>query len=96
MGIEIRLITWKLIALKAEIDLFALVASDHATVRMLAGAVPAPEAIGLTEVLQQRLELWIILKDGQELREALSVDVKRSQEFAQLHTPLSDLPCRVR
>jgi hypothetical protein len=96
MRIEIRLITRKLIALKAEIDASAFEATHHSAIWVLAGAVPASEAIGLTEVLQQRLELRIILKDGQELREALSINVKRSQEFAQLHTPLSDLPCRVR
>lgn len=78
MRIEIRFVTGKLVALKAVVNSFALEASDHAAVRMLTGAVPASDAIGLTEVLQQSLELRIIFKDRQELREPLCIDIERS------------------
>ena len=94
MLVEVGIIAWKIITLKAEIDLFLLVATFHSALFvMLADFVPASCAVALCKIIEHEFEIWIFLKDGiiEKRLKSFRIDIKVSESFFKLQAVLSDI-----
>jgi hypothetical protein len=91
IGIEVRLSTGEVAALKTEINAFLFIAGSDSAVRILAVTLPASLAVRFAELIQQFLERGIVLEHRQKVGKPLRIAIERPQQPLQLGRVLPDL-----